>query len=85
MPVSTTNRSLPIQINKNNASEREEKTELHHEETINENKQNILSQRPPICTNLHQHNDKQIWRHTAETVPANSFYKDQLNIDKRHT
>lgn len=50
-PVRTTSRFILIQINKNNASQIEEETELH-KEAINENKQNIVS-RPAIITDCY--------------------------------
>lgn len=50
-PVRTTSRFILIQINKNNASQIEEETELH-KEAITENKQNIVS-RPAIITDCY--------------------------------
>ena len=59
LPVKTTNLFLPVQKNEKNASQIEEDTDRHHDGTINENKQNILSRRQSIVTKLHQHNDNQ--------------------------
>ena len=84
-PVRTINQFLPVQINENNASQIEEDTELLHEETINENKQNIVSRRKSIFTNYintmtNKYGDTQ-QKQCQDTAPANMH----LNMDERHS
>ena len=81
-PVRTTNRFLPNHINENDASQIEE-TKIQHEETINENLQNIVSRRPSFVINLHQESDKQTWRPATKTVLGNSPYKDAVNNGRK--
>ena len=80
LPVKTTNLFLPVQINEKNASQIEEDTDRHHDGTINENKQNILSRRQSIVTKLHQHNDNQTWWHTTKTVPEHNFHSTKNEV-----